>query len=382
MNRSIRNLIKVLGVACAASALLFLSFCLGEKEKDEALPQTMNAQFNKYDRSVNLAASDFKDQDDMCVWVHPTDASKSIIIASDKSAKKIFVYNLSGDVIQTLSVSKPGNIDTRYGFPLNGEKVDIVALNDRGEKVVYILKVDPESRTLTRIDDGNIKTGVNYGFTLYVSPISKKYYAFVSSYPGNDNKIWQFELTDNGSGKISGTLKRSFDIVDEQTVEGIVADDEIGNLYIAEEEVGIRKYNAEPDGGTEGELIRSIANDPLEEDIEGITIYYLPNGEGYIIACSQLGRQAYEAHYDIFERKPPHNYVTSFMLKDVGKTDGIDLCSSNLGGNFPNGIFLAHNASESNQIVVVDWGKIADGENLIIDTNYWNPRKPNDIKKN
>ena len=49
MNRSIRNLIKVLGVACAASALLFLSFCLGEKEKDKALPQTINAQFNKYD---------------------------------------------------------------------------------------------------------------------------------------------------------------------------------------------------------------------------------------------------------------------------------------------------------------------------------------------
>lgn len=104
----------------------------------------------------------------------------------------------------------------------------------------------------------------------------------------------------------------------EQTVEGMVADDEIGNLYIVEEEVGIRKYNAEPDGGIEGELIRSIANDPLEEDIEGITIYYLPNGEGYIIACSQLGRQAYKAHFDIFERKPPHNYVTSFMLKNVG----------------------------------------------------------------
>ena len=40
--------------------------------------------------------------------------------------------------------------------------------------------------------------------------------------------------------------------------------------------------------------------------------------------------------------------------------------------------------SETNNclIAVVDWGKIANSENLILDTNYLNPRKSYDIKEN
>ena len=241
--------LKISGVVLALGLSLFSS-CWSQP-KDSNVLLTTKPQFNKYVRSLDLESPLDRDQDDMCVWIHPTDASKSTVISADKSARILFVYDLEGNVIEAKPVSKPGNIDVRYDFPLNGEKVDIVAFNNRGTNIVQIYKVDPEDRKLTRVDDGNIKTGVNYGFTLYISPTSQKYFAFVSAYPHNDNKIWQFELSDNGSGKISGVLKRSFDIVDHQTVEGMVADDEQGNLYIGEEGVGIRKYNAEPDGSTE-----------------------------------------------------------------------------------------------------------------------------------
>ncbi len=365
--------LKKLGIVLACGLSLF-SYCWSQ-QKDLNINSKLNMQFNIYDRSLNLESPSAKNQDDMCVWVHPKDASKSTIISADKTAKILFSYDLEGNLIQSIPVSRPGNIDVRYDFPLNGENVDIVAFNDRGTNIVQIYKVDPHDRKLTRVDDENIKTGVNYGFTLYISPASQKYYAFVSAYPHNDNKIWQFELSDNGSGKISGILVRSFDIIDYQTVEGMVADDEKGNLYIAEEGIGIRKYNAEPDGGIEGVLIRSIAEDPLERDVEGITIYYLQNGKGYIIASSQRDGDGFTNHYDIFEREIPHKYVSSFMLKNVGSTDGIDICSYYLDSNFSNGIFLAHNGSERNQIVVVDWGVIAQGEGLSIVTKYRNPIK-------
>ena len=373
MNRIKKISITLLYSAVFISALSFFS-CSSNQQKEDTENQTPDKPFNKYKRNIDLIADKSIDQDDMCVWVHPDDPAKSTVISSDKSKKKLFVYDLNGSVVQSLPVSKPGNIDIRYGFPLNGEKIDIVAYNDRESSLVKVFKIDPITRELSCVDDGNIKTVVNYGFTLYVSPIPKKYYAFVSPDPHEDNKIWQFELFDNGSGQISGNLVRSFAIVDGERVEGMVADDETAKLYIAEENVGIRKYNAEPDGGLEGELIRSTANDPLEEDIEGITIYYLPDGKGYIIASSQVSDIEFGTHYDVFEREIPHKYVTSFMLDQVGSTDGIDVCSANLGSGFPDGIFLAHNGSQKRQIVVTDWGKIANGEGLTIDVDYGNPR--------
>ena len=54
----------------------------------------------------------------------------------------------------------------------------------------------------------------------------------------------QWELFDNGSGKVDGVRVRSFD-VGSQT-EGMVADDQLGYLYVGEEDVGIWRYGAEP----------------------------------------------------------------------------------------------------------------------------------------
>lgn len=53
------------------------------------------------------------DQDDMCLWVHPSDPALSTVIVADKKAYKLFVYDLQGTTLQALDVPKPGNIDLR-----------------------------------------------------------------------------------------------------------------------------------------------------------------------------------------------------------------------------------------------------------------------------
>ena len=88
-----------------------------------ALAQTVAPQA----RALDAAAGD---QDDLCVWVHPTDPKSSTVIGSDKQTGKIFVYDTAGKTLHTLSdLGMPGNIDVRYGFPLGGKKVDLVAVN-------------------------------------------------------------------------------------------------------------------------------------------------------------------------------------------------------------------------------------------------------------
>ncbi|MBL9124686.1 MAG: phytase [Planctomycetaceae bacterium] len=69
---------------------------------------------------------------------------------------------------------------------------------------------------------------------------------------------------------------------------------------------------------------------------------------GYLIASSQGNRQ-----YKVFERKPPHAYVTTFTLAGVRDTDGIDVINVPLGAKFPANVFTAHNSGARPFPVVV-----------------------------
>ena len=80
------------------------------------------------------------------------------------------------------------------------------------------------------------------GLCLYHSPVDGHISVFVNA---RDGQIAQMPLTDTDSdGMVEGTLVRQWDVGTEG--ESCVADDELGFLYISEEDVGIWKYCAEP----------------------------------------------------------------------------------------------------------------------------------------
>lgn len=309
------------------------------------------------------------DQDDMSLWIHPSDPSQSTIIAADKGADKIFVYDLEGSTLQTLSDDyRPGNIDLRYHFPFGAELIDIVAFNDRNQNVIVVYKIDRTTRLLERIDNREIETMNNYGFCFYRSPQTGKFYGFVTAKNGN---IQHFELFEE-NGQIAGELVRELS-VSSQT-EACVCDDETGQAYFGEEEEGIWKIGAEPGDGTSLNSIAQVGDDSgLASDVEGLTIYYAANGEGYLIASSQGDNK-----YTVFERQPPHRPVGNFEIEGVSDTDGIDVANVPLGENFPHGIFMYHNGKNSPYPVgIASWQDIAQSMEggLMIDTGYWNPSK-------
>ena len=93
------------------------------------------------------------------------------------------------------------------------------------------------------MNDRSIKTTAsNYGFCLYHSKVSGKFYAFVT--PEDEGFIQQFELLPRTSGLIDAKVVRKLPI--SSTAEGCVADDDKGKLYVGQEEVAIWKYEAEP----------------------------------------------------------------------------------------------------------------------------------------
>lgn len=309
-----------------------------------------------------LVDSAADDQDDLCIWVHPTDPALGAILASDKEAGRILVYDLEGAVLQIVPVSgEPGNIDLRYGFPLGGGEIDIVCLNDRSADRLLVYAMDATTRHLARVDGNDLSIGSNYGLGLYRSPVTGAFHAFVTTESGG---VKQYELWDD-DGDVARTLVRSWSFSSQ--TEACVCDDETGFAYFGEEDEGIWRVGAEPGASTPGTRIASVGDGSgLAADVEGLAIYYAGGGAGYLFASAQ-GTDSFVA----FDRQPPHAPALHFDVSGVGATDGLDVANVPLGPDFPYGIFAVHDGTGSPHAVQVcayeDLG-------LAIDTGSWDPR--------
>ncbi|MEP7342161.1 MAG: phytase [Acidobacteriota bacterium] len=276
--------------------------------------------------------------DDPAIWIHPTDPTQSTIIGTDKQGG-LAVYDLSGKQLQYLADGQMDNVDLRDGFALGGQKVSIVTASNRKTNSIAVYKVNPQTRQLENIAARSITHGMNvYGMCMYRSEKSGKIYYFGTSKTGD---VEQYELTDNGSGKVDAKRVRNFKLG--STVEGCVADDKLGHFYVAEEAVGIWKYGAEPDAGTQGATIAKVGDGHLFADVEGLAIAYVKDGTGYLIASSQGNHS-----YVVFRREGNNEFVKKFRvgkgdrIDGAEETDGIDVTTANLGPAFPNGVFVVH----------------------------------------
>ena len=310
--------------------------------------------------------------DDPCIWVHPTDRSQSTIIGTDKQGG-IAVYALDGSEIDYRKDGKINNIDVRYNFQLASEHVDLVAGTNRSNNSIVVYRIDPATRKLVDVSARVLSAGISvYGFCLYRSPVSDSTYAFVNDQNG---VVQQWVLGDNGSGLVDARLVRQFDVG--TIVEGCVADDVTADFYVAEEQVGIWKYGAEPGDGTDRVLVDAVGSRLGE--VEGLTLYYTSVGTGYLLASSQ-GTNA----FNVYERAEKNAYLTTFTIASsesidaVTATDGIDVTNVDLGGIFAQGLFVAQddsNTGANQNFKLVAWPAIAIGAPapLTIDTE-WDPR--------
>lgn len=125
--------------------------------------------------------------DDPAIWVHPTNPSLSVVIGTNKNSNGgLHVFDLNGVQLQFVNGGQHNNVDVRYGFPLNGREVDLVSVSDRNNNQIDIYTIDPATQRLTQV--GAIQTGVQvYGYAMYHSRATDKFYGFVSSSIGSSS---------------------------------------------------------------------------------------------------------------------------------------------------------------------------------------------------
>ncbi len=361
--KAIRNLVRILIATLLGGIVAYLAWYFGQ------LPTTVPALFETEPVPHTSDAAD-----DPCIWIHPTDPDLSLVLGTDKDGG-IGVYDLSGQQLQYLECGRMNNIDIRYNFPLSDERVALIAATNRSSRQIDFFTIVPKTRKMKQIDSVSVELEL-YGCCLYFSAREQLHYCFVTSGTG---KIQQWAIKSNRIGDISGTLVREISVASK--VEGCVADDELGYLYVSEEREGVWKFFADPNINDDWrQLVCPVDRfGKIHPDAEGLTLYYRENGKGYLIVSSQGNDR-----FSVFRREGKNEYITSFAISGgtvdrVTHTDGIDVVNLPLGRRFPTGLFVAQddrNDDGNQNFKLVRWGDIASALNnaVTVDTSY-DPRQ-------
>jgi 3-phytase len=316
------------------------------------------------------------DVDDAAIWIHPTDPSKSVVIINDKgpdTAKSgLYMYNLNGVLLQKVYMYQPQNPDMRYNVTFDNITMDVLVCADRksGDTAynkIRVFKIDPAKADasggfLTEITaSAGIPTGQTqaYGHALFKRPSDGALFSIVSSYSNTD--FTQIRLQGDGAGKVKGTVIKKWggsDIKGDMC-EGICCDDELGYIYICDENVQVLKYWADPDKNS-NTLVSSFAKgDGIVSDREGINIYRCDNNTGYILMSSQGNYQM-----KVYDRVT-NEFKGTLVPEGMKDCDGVDVTAIPAGTQFPHGFAAFHLGTfAGSSYSFYDWSDIAAGLSL------------------
>jgi len=310
------------------------------------------------------AGTDDDAADDPAIWVNPENPSQSRIIGTNKKAG-LHVYDLQGKNLYFAPVGLPNNVDVRDGFVLGEDTIVLVAASNRAFNGITLMRLHTENDSLSDISYDTIVCDVDevYGFCLYQPKNSSQYYAIIN---GKDGQVLQYELTDTLSKYVKATLVRKLAVPSQP--EGMVADDELGYLYVGEEAAGVWKFQAHPDSSNSGFLIEASKTEHsnMVPDIEGVALYKTDSVNGYLLASVQGNHT-----FAVFDRQ--NNQLLNIFrlaadsIDGAEETDGIDAVSDSLSPTYPNGMFVAQDGFNYNQdsVLVSQNFKYADFSDIL-----------------
>jgi 3-phytase len=336
------------------------------------------------------------------------------------------------------------NVDLYYDVELDGTPTDVAVVTDRGRDHLRFYAIDPdgalEDEPLTDVTSPDVpfvfstdQTQVNEQTTAYGLATWKtgagNLFAFVSQRSRTDIaklRVFEdagmltYELVNRETYPKTFTLPNgsSWSPCEEPgdlpQFEGMVVDSRREFLYAGQEDVGIWRI---PVGFGDDAVTRSVLIDRvkdygvgqfwdvvtedcfvsgedlgyggnfLEEDVEGLTIYYGRANRGYVLASSQ-GNDTFVA----YKRSQNNPFVTRFRVGPEGgnpdgaqESDGAMAMNVNLGPGFREGLFVTQDGSaspedeerEPTNFKFVRWDRIADATapNLLINTKGYRPWK-------
>lgn len=345
--------------------------------------------------------------DDVAIWVHPTDAKKSRVIAAVKGAG-VYVYDLQCKLVQSnlnkkenddLDIEYINNLDLRYNVPWGDKTIDLVVGADEKAKQLFFFKVDgsgkvsqlDQPKKLDRANDlPKLKNFTHHGLCLYRHRGQGALHIIATQEVPGMAVQW---VLGNDGGKPTIQRVRQISFGDDSVIEPCVADDQLGYLYVGEEQKGIWKFPALPVPAADGDyamkskeagaiikdgFVDTKGNDAkkvLKGTVEGLAIYYGAGNSGYLLANNEGANSTV-----IFARNGNNAYQGTFKststsrIDTIESPDGLDVANINFGGKFAHGLFISHDDENSGgrkgaNFKFFSWKDIADATGVKIDTS-------------
>jgi len=313
-----------------------------------SVPQTATAPLVAATAETDPVDTAADAADDPAIWRNPADPAKSLVIGTDKKAG-IHVYSLAGKRLSFTPADRLNNVDLRTA----GTRV-IAAASDRADvdvAHVALFALDTAAARLVPLGRFPVGPGEAYGMCLWTRARDHALFGFVVL---KDGRIDQVAIDVSGTVPKVTTV-RSMKLASQ--AEGCVVDDRTGLLYVAEEDVGLWRFDADPAAPGTATPIEQVDGRTLVADAEGLAL--APSGRrgGYLVVSSQ-GDNAYTLY-----RLPGINYAGRFRIgggaiDGTSDTDGIDLMLGDFGPAYPGGLFVAQdgdNAPDTQNFKFVSW---------------------------
>jgi len=284
--------------------------------------------------------------DDPAIWIDRRNPARSLIVATDKKAG-LNVYGLDGSLKSSFPAGHVNNVDLRT---VDGQV--IVVASDRNDPAlgkIAVFELDTRTSVLHPRGIFTAGRGEAYGLCLWL-PKGGVLNAFVVMKAGD---ILQLEVS-TGTNRFVN-LVRTMKLATQS--EGCVADDRTGQLYVAEEDVGLWRFGARKTDPVEPVSVAKVDGTRLVADVEGVAIAASGARGGYLVVSSQ-GDNAYALW-----RLPELAYAGRFRIAANGaiggtsETDGIEVTTTALLG-FPGGLMIAQdgdNAPKAQNFKLVRW---------------------------
>lgn len=290
--------------------------------------------------------------DDPAIWRNAADPSRSLIVGTDKKVG-LNVYDLSGRQRDFADAGRVNNVDL-IETSIGGGPGVLVAASDRNDVTAAKIALFRLNTATARLEAlGTVAAGAGEAYGLCLVARDGGVDAFVVL---KDGAIRQVALDLSGAAP-TGRIAREMKLATQS--EGCVVDPRTRRLYVAEEDVGIWRFDAAPDGPTTPTAVARVDGRTLVADVEGLAIAVEANG-GWLLASSQ-GDNAYTAY-----RLSDDSYVGRFRigpgaLGAASETDGIAIAIGDFGSRFPGGLMVAQdgdNAPRAQNFKLVAWDAV------------------------
>jgi len=318
------------------------------------------------------------DPDDPAIWVHPVDPARSLILATDKVAASggLYVFGLDGQLRQSISpLDRPNNVDVEYGLESPSGPLDVAVVTERLQHRLRVFSLPADGGPIQDLAPAGLpilegQTGEAaepMGIALYKRPRDGAVFAIVAPKTGGaTDYLWQYHLTIGPRGPKARLVRRfgAFSRLGSQPgetgeIEAVTVDDELGYLYYADEQFGLRKWHADPDHPAAATELAVLGRSGYLGDREGLALYRHADGSGYLVSSDQVPGGT---RLMIYPRSGgpggPHDQPLLHVVSTpADETDGLEVTSAPLPG-FPGGLLVMMNSGPRN-FLMFEWADVA-----------------------